>query len=119
MTIRLYLDEDAMDGHLVDALRSRGVDIETAYEAGMIEREDDEQLEYATAQGRTLYGFNMGHFCQLHAEVLTAGITHAGIVLCRQKRYPVGEQMRRLVRLISTLSAEEMNDRLEFLSNWG
>jgi len=28
--IRFYIDEDAMDADLVGALRSRGVDIETA-----------------------------------------------------------------------------------------
>lgn len=49
MTIRLYLDEDAMDGDLVRALRARGVDVEPANEVGMIEREDEEHLRYATA----------------------------------------------------------------------
>lgn len=119
MKVRLYLDEDAMDADLVEALRSRGVNVETAYEASMVERNDREQLEYAAAQGRTLYGFNMGHFCQLHAEVLAAGRTHTGIVLARQQRYPVGEQMRRLLKLMGALSAEEMRNRLEFLGSWG
>jgi hypothetical protein len=30
----------------------------------------------------------------------------------------VGEQMRRLLRLISSLTAEEMRNRIEFLSAW-
>lgn len=33
MTIRLYIDADAMDSDLVAALRFRGVDVETAVEA--------------------------------------------------------------------------------------
>lgn len=52
MKERLYLDEDAMDDDLVDALRARGVDVETAYEVGLIQREDQEQLAYATRTGR-------------------------------------------------------------------
>jgi hypothetical protein len=31
---RLYIDEDAMDDDLVQALRLRGVDVQTALEAG-------------------------------------------------------------------------------------
>ena len=34
MQIRLYLDEDAMDGDVVEALRTRGVNVLTAEEAG-------------------------------------------------------------------------------------
>lgn len=31
MTIRLYIDEDSMDGDLVHALTVRGLDVVTAY----------------------------------------------------------------------------------------
>ena len=51
MTIRLYMDEDTMDQALVQALRARNVDVITALDAGMIEREDAEHLDYATEQG--------------------------------------------------------------------
>lgn len=54
MNLRLYFDVDAADADLIAALRARGVDLETAHEAGMIEREDLDQLAYATAQGRVI-----------------------------------------------------------------
>lgn len=38
-----------MRSALVRALRARGVDVLTALDAGMIERSDEEHLEYATA----------------------------------------------------------------------
>jgi len=41
VTIRLYIDEDAMDKDLVQALRARGVDVMTALDAGMIEHSDE------------------------------------------------------------------------------
>ncbi len=119
MTIRLYLDEDSMDQDLVQALRVRGVDLMTPQEAGMLAREDREQLDYATDQGRVLYSFNVGHFYQLHTTYLTTGKTHAGIILSPQQRYSAGEQMRRLLKLIAMKRAEDMQNQVEFLGAWG
>jgi len=118
VTIRLYIDEDAMDKDLVQALRARGVDVMTALDAGMIERSDEEHLDYATAQSRVLYSFNAGDFYRLHTAYMTQGKSHAGIILARQQRYSVGEQMRRLLKLIATKSAEQMKDQVGFLSSW-
>ena len=117
--IRLYFDEDAMDQDLVQALRARGVDVMTPLETGGAGREDEQQLAFATAQGRVLYTFNAGDFYHLHTSYLTQGKHHAGIIIAPQQRYAVGEQMRRLLRLTAARSAEEMQDRVEFLSAWG
>jgi len=115
MLMRLYVDEDAMARAVVLGLRARGVDVMTVFEAGMIGQSDAAQLEYATAQSRVIYTFNVGHFCQLHAEYLAAGKTHAGIIVVYRQRYSVGEQMRKLLQLIETQSAEKMRNRLHFL----
>jgi hypothetical protein len=116
--LQLYFDEDAMDDALARALRVRGVDVLTAFEAGMIERPDEEHLDYATSQSRVLYTFNVADFCRIHAECQSSSRPHAGIVLGRQKRYSVGEQMRRLLKLIAARSPEQMANHLEFLSAW-
>jgi hypothetical protein len=118
MTIRLYLEEDSMRHALVRALRSRGVDVLTALEAGMIDRVDEIHLEYATAQGRVLYSFIVRDFFRLHTAFLAQGKAHAGIILAPQQRYAVGEQMRRLLKLIAAKSAEGMQNQVEFLSAW-
>jgi len=118
MTIRLYLDEDAMDHDLLRALLARGVDVTTALQAGMIERNDNEHLDYASGQGRVLYSFNVGDFSRLHRAYLAEGRSHAGMILARQQRYSVAEQTRRLLKLTASVSAEEMNNRVEFLSAW-
>jgi uncharacterized protein with PIN domain len=118
MQIRLYLDEDAMDSDLARALRLRGVDVTTALDAGLTNSADEEQLEYATKHERTLYSFNVSDFMALHTSCVAAGKQHAGIILGQQQRYSVGEQMRRLVRLIQMRSAESMRDTVEFLSVW-
>jgi hypothetical protein len=51
--VRLYLDEDSMRRSLVFALRARNMDVLTAAEANMINREDDDHVATASALGRT------------------------------------------------------------------
>jgi hypothetical protein len=119
MAIRLYLDEDSSDTGLLKALRLRGVDVAGAQECGMCEQSDERQLAWATREQRVLYSSNRGDFYKIHTEMMTRGESHAGIVLCPQQRYSVGEQMHRLLRLIQSRSAEDMRNRVEFLSAWG
>ncbi len=107
-TIRLYLDADAQRGTLISALRLRGVDVETANEAGLQDASDPEQLAHAAAQGRTLYSFNVRDFMVLHHTSLAESKEHAGIILAQQQRYGVGEQMRRLLLLIQKNSAGQI-----------
>lgn len=119
MRIRLYVDEDSMSRALVRALRARHVDVVTALDADMIEQSDATHLDYATAQGRVLYSFNVGDFYQLHGQYIVEGKSHSGIILSRQQAYSVGEQLRRLLKLIATKSAEDMQNHIEFLGHWG
>ncbi|MCP9492999.1 MAG: DUF5615 family PIN-like protein [Pyrinomonadaceae bacterium MAG19_C2-C3] len=116
--IRLYFDADAQKGSLVSALRLRGVDVETANEAGLRDAPDSEQLAHAAARERVLYTFNVRDFIILHHEYLAEGKNHAGIILAHQQRYSVGEQMRRLLRLVQINSAERLRNTIEFLSAW-
>jgi hypothetical protein len=118
VTVRLYFDEDTVRHALVEALRKRRVDILTPLDVGMIQKADEEQLEFAAAQSRTLYTFNMGDFCPFHAQWLGVNRDHAGIIVARQQQYSVGEQLRRLLKLIGTRSQVDMCNRLEFLSDW-
>ena len=99
MTIRLYCDEDSMGSSLVAALRSRGIDMTTALEDDMVDRQDGEHLDHATRHGRVLFSFNRGDYFQLHTEHLMLGKSHAGIILANQQHYSVGELMRRILRL--------------------
>ncbi|MGE0130286.1 MAG: DUF5615 family PIN-like protein [Blastocatellales bacterium] len=119
MKVSLYLNEDAQDTDMIHPLRLHGVDVIKAWAVGMRRREDEEHLLFATAQGRVLFGFNSGDYQRLHTEFLTQGRSHAGIILSKQQHYSVGEQMRRLLKLIAMKSVEEMIDRIEFLNDWG
>ncbi len=115
---KLYIDEDSGDRSLVQALQARGVDVVTASEVGMIEWADNEHLSYATSQDRVLYSFNRGDFLRLHSQYLAEGREHAGILLARQQHYSVGEQMRRVLKVMALKSAADMHNCVEFLSAW-
>jgi len=114
--IRLYLDEDTISRALIRALRARGVDILTAQEAELIGVPDGEQLAYATAERRTIFTFNTRDFAVLHTEYLSQQREHAGIIVSDQLQ--VGLIVRRLLKLLDAKSDEDMQNWLEFLSNW-
>lgn len=116
--IRLYLDEDAMRRSLVFGLKVRTVDVLTAFDAKMINHDDDAHLVIASDSGRTVYTYNAADFCLLHQKWIGEGRSHAGIIVGAQQRYRSGEELRRLMQLISNITAEQMRDRLEFLSSW-
>jgi hypothetical protein len=115
---RLYIDEDASDADLVTALRSRHVDVITTWDAGLREATDETQIQWAAEQQCVLYTFNAKHFYALHRLILSRGETHAGIIIAPQQRYSVGEQMRRLLRLLAARTPADMRNHVEFLSHW-
>lgn len=119
MKITLFLDEDSQDLNLIQALRSRGVDLISCAEAGRNGYTDEEQLAWATAQGRVLFSYNAQDYFHLHTLYLTQGSSHAGLILAKQQEYSIGEQLRRLLKLLNVKSAEEMHNQVEFLGRWG
>jgi Domain of unknown function (DUF5615) len=119
MTVRLYIDEDSMDNDLVIALRMRGVDVATPEEEGTRRYSDAQQLAYAMGLGRVVYSFNIRDYMLIHTRLLEAGASHAGLILCEQQKYSVGEQLRRLQLIMTAMSADEMQGQALFLSNWG
>jgi hypothetical protein len=113
-----YLDEDVMRRSLVFGLRARNVDVLTALESAMINSEDEDHLITAAQMERVLYSHNTADFCSLHQSWMARERSHAGIIVGRQQRYPVGDEIRRITRLVGQLTAEQMRNRLEFLSSW-
>lgn len=90
--------------------------MQTALEAGLMGVPDDVQLNHAADQGRVLLTFNRGDFVHLHIEYLNQGKGHTGIIVSDQ--LPIGVLLRRLLKLIDARNADEMQNWLEFLSNW-
>lgn len=116
--IQLYTDEDSNHRAVVQALRERDVNVITSLEANRLRYPDNEQLIWATEQGRVFYSGNVRDFYRLHTEFLTNRQPHAGILLMQQQRFSVGEQVRGILKLLQIKSAEEMQNQVEFLSDW-
>jgi len=114
--IALYLDEDLSRHQLIWALRARGFDVLTSFEAGMNAQSDHAQLGFAASKGRLLVMANVRDFAQLHRDWLCHGRTHSGIMLVPQQRYSTGELVRRLLR--ATPSGIETISGLYYLSNF-
>jgi hypothetical protein len=112
------MDEDSTARSLAFALKSRGIDVITAVEANRLRYSDEEQLLWATSQGRTLYSSNVRDFYYLHTLFLEERRNHAGIILVQQQRYSIGEIMRGVLQLIATKSAEKMINQVEFIGSW-
>lgn len=103
---------------MIHNLRVRSVNVTAAIEEGRGGLSDDEQLAYATEQGRVICTCNIRDYLPLHADYLAQGKPHAGIILIHQQRFSINQQVVRLLRLIETKSAAEMQNDIEFLSNW-
>lgn len=114
--IQLYIDDDAQRTDLIQALRARHIDIETVSEAQRLGESDEDQLRYAAKEARVLFTFNRGDFFRLHTLWLSSGYHHAGIIVSDQLSTSI--IVRRLLRLLDAKSADDMQDWLEFLSNW-
>jgi hypothetical protein len=50
VTIRFYYDEDSQAHSILQPLRARGIDVETAADAGMLGRDDEDQPPYTTSR---------------------------------------------------------------------
>jgi predicted nuclease of predicted toxin-antitoxin system len=113
--IRLYLDED-FHPDIAAALRQHGYDCQSAVEAGMLGKSDEEQLEYATAQGRCLLSFNVADFVVLAQQWTLAGKAHAGIVVTQQvSRRHLGNLLQRILRFLNTTAADEIVNVVRYL----
>ncbi len=113
--IRFFTDEDVYRA-IAEKLCEAGYDAVSTPDVDRLGEHDESQLQWAAQEGRALITFNVADFARLHHQWMDASRHHAGMIGSRQR--PIGDVMRRLLNLVNTLEADEMQDRLEFLSNW-
>jgi predicted nuclease of predicted toxin-antitoxin system len=113
--IRLYLDED-FHPDIAAALRQHSHDCQSALEARMLGKSDEEQLKHATAQGRCLLSFNVADFVILAQQWVMAGKAHAGIIVTQQvSRRHLGNLLQRILRLLNATAADEILNVVRYL----
>lgn len=112
----LYLDEDVTT-KLARELRRRGYRVVTTQEAGQRQADDDSQLAYAANHNLALVTYNQGDFCLRHQRYINVERGHAGILIASRK-VGLGETLRRLIRLLESVPAEELRDQIRWLSEF-
>ncbi len=110
--LKLFLDED-IHANLGPILRKRGFDVKHAQELSRKGKSDVEQLKFAVEEKRCLLTFNIKDFVLLHNYYVNEGIEHWGIIVSKQ--LPIGEVLRRLLKILQSYSQDSMKNRLLFL----
>ncbi|NNM96387.1 MAG: DUF5615 family PIN-like protein [Candidatus Dormibacteraeota bacterium] len=84
--MRVLLDEQ-LSPELARQLQRRGHDVVSVAEEGLRGREDAAVLTWAAIQQRVVAINNIHDFRPLHAEYLSAGLTHYGIILIASTKF--------------------------------
>ena len=113
--IKLLLDEHIWEG-LTEALAERGYDVVHINNTEHRGIDDEPLLALAADEGRAVLTYNIRHFVPLVRLWYEAGREHAGVILSVQ--LPPGELLKRIERLLVTLSAEEMNNTARWLQDF-
>ena len=111
--IRIYTNE-SVDVTIAEGLKRRGVDAFSARDTGKLGLTDEEQLVYADNKKEAVFTHDTD-FLKIAARWMEEGRTHHGIIYCHQKRYSIGECVRKLRMLTAVLTSEDMINHIEFL----
>ncbi|WRH64998.1 MAG: DUF5615 family PIN-like protein [Planktothrix sp. GU0601_MAG3] len=108
----LYTDED-VSVLVATLLRSRGFNVTTSLEQGMLGKSDQDQLIYTAKSDRCLLTHNRVDFEQLHLEYIAKKRNHSGIIIVPQKiPYEIAQ---RVAILLDTLTADEIFNQLLYV----
>jgi hypothetical protein len=99
---------------LADSFRLRGYDITSCQAAGRANRRisDEDQLAFATAEGRAIYTFNATDFRRLHRLWQAVGRAHAGIIISEDLNDNLSEMTRRLQMHLDTVDPALQHNRI-------
>jgi hypothetical protein len=117
--IAIYTDED-ISSKLAPALRERGFDAQSTVEASMLNASDEAQLAYATDHGMALLTCNTADLTRLAKQYAENGQSHSGIIVSSEQygRRHVGELLRQVLRLVNTVTADDLRDCLVYLEQY-
>ena len=73
-------------------------------------------LVYAAGQGRAILTYNSKDFEPLYQEWWWTGHDHFGIIVSEQ--LPVGELLHRVLRLLNSITADEMKNNYKNLAEF-
>jgi hypothetical protein len=107
--LAFHLDEH-MDHAIAYGLRSRGIDVTTTTEAGLLGADDPAHLEFALREQRVVVT-NDADFLAFANQ----SIDHAGIAYAPRGSRSIGQIVRHLCLMNDCLEPADMTGRVEYL----
>jgi hypothetical protein len=112
---RLHLDADTSIKALHQALLGRGHDVTRTPTLWMpLDASDEAQLLGATAQGRSVFTFNVADFLALATQYPQ----HGGLILAAQSRWSLSSLIAAIDRALSETQAEDWPGQVRWLNQW-
>jgi len=87
------------------------------HEEGRLSASDVGQLEFAAGNEWVLVSHNIKDFARLHAAWMSQGRTHHGMILVQQDKFAMGEQLRRLQKVLTQKEEHGMQNELVYLTS--
>ena len=119
--MNLYIDDDSVDGVLVQILRAAGHDVVIPNDIGSVGVPDAEHLLEAIQRSRVVLTKNHDDFEALNRLVLLVGGHHPGILIVRRDNDPKRDMdQKRTVRAIRNFlsSGVPIEDNHHILNNY-
>lgn len=113
MAVPLYMDHN-VSGAITDGLRSRGVDVVTAFEDERNRVEDPELLDRSTELGRLLFTNDDDLLAEAAARQ-RSGQFFSGVVYAAQKEVSIGQCVEDLEVIGKAGSPEDFTNAVEYL----
>lgn len=82
----------------------------------MLSQRDDEQVSLAASEERAIVTFNFSDFVLLHEHYIADGKEHWGIILSTEES--TGVLMHRLLRLLNSVTADELKNQIRWLNEF-
>lgn len=111
-----YLFDEHVFKSVARRLRSHGVDAVTVAEVRRRRKPDDEQLQYATAEGRVIVTYDTDYL-MLGIDRQTRGEVFSGVIYCEEARYKKRPKklFNDLIILHGVYTVDDMHNHIEFL----
>ena len=113
--VKIYTDEDVTN-LVAEALKRRGIKAWTTPEKDNRGLTDIEQISYATSLGACLLTHNVEDFPRIHYRLRKKGDSHSGVIVAKQGS--IGTLVKGVLKLAAELDHINIQNRLEYLSNW-
>ncbi|KXB06044.1 hypothetical protein AKJ52_02625 [candidate division MSBL1 archaeon SCGC-AAA382C18] len=108
--IEVYTDESVSPA-IAKGLRRRGLEATDAREVNNIGLTDEEQLKYVKNNDFVLFTYD-DDFVRIARK---KNIKHPGIIYCDQRKYSIGEIIRKISKIVETNQPTDLENKVKYL----